>query len=235
MTYFGFGDSFTTGLCSDKLITDNVGYVDKIYLNFLKDELGLEGDIQTYSRPGAATTDIVSYYLENAHKIKQGDIVIIQTTTPERVLVPGENRNLMSLTYVQATQEELLDLPYKESYENTLKYATPTMTEDEISSTIKNFMQSVVINQWDVYEKYYSNLILLCANDASSRGATTVVLDYTIWFSLEELLKLNDLYCGCRHWNEKGHEVIGKLLSTCVQNKINILNESNIVSTYGRI
>ena len=249
MDFYGFGDSFTSGLCSDELITTDTGYVDKIYLKHLQEIYNIEGNVITHCFPGASTTDIVSMYLNNAGSIKKGDIVVLQSTTPERTLIPihrsftgdreiygdkvsSPTSTLSSLTYVQATQADKLDLDYSNVFENSLKYSSDKKTEEELSNIIKDFMQHIVINQWDVYEKYYSNMVRLCAKDVESRGGIVVLLDYSIWFELEEILNVKNVYCGCKHWNDKGHKLVSNLLYRCIKNNISELNKSNLKYVY---
>jgi len=206
-----FGDSFTEGHALKKSTSIWPRLIAK----------GLDSKYKNYAQGGASPLFIIHQLVKGLSKIKQGDIVIVLETIPDRVEVYSNKLNQIVATTNAALTDSLQgDLNF--NYFNN---------ESEVKSAF-NFIYDHRYKKLGAFSKYYTEILNDFKKYLESKGVEFILISYLLSFEakctdkFETNVSLSKGKNTDAHFTLKGHWQFAKYISdTYFESKVNLPKE----------
>lgn len=225
---FGFGDSFTQGVCDG-------GKVEQSFLQIIGKKLNMS--VKNYAHWGFCMEDIMSTMTKHLKYIKEGDVVILGGTTIDRMLFPVHYDTIKHYHGRESTVSRKsvtgVSYPTIESFFESKQYKKIDREEwvdgdgsefadfirgldnpEEFGYKPKQVYLDLFFNQWnnlkrpfhESFETFYSDWFEHWEDYFVSRNIRFYHWHNRWWRSVPK-----EMLCECKHWNDEGHKYFANI------------------------
>jgi hypothetical protein len=233
---WSFGDSFAEGRCSD---ADNMdGILDKNYANYFADINNIT-DVEVNAKGGYSRLDISGRILNKIGKIKKDDYVLILKTDSMRSSILPVKLNikdsfLPNKIHGRYTRNKNNEIDYIDSVNIMNDFIrTPHMDDNQLHHSVINsdeqklvreFFLNIFLKHKNNFINYYDSFFESAVYSLKDITSNVCIIDSSLWggkldyMAVEYFENSSDLYCKCKHWNYKLHEIVGILIDMAIKN-----------------
>tara|TARA_B110000285_G_scaffold179725_1_gene202486 strand:+ start:403 stop:1176 length:774 start_codon:yes stop_codon:yes gene_type:complete len=231
---WSFGDSFAEGRCSD--VVDIDGKLNKTYANYLGSIQNIT-DIEVNAMGGYSRLDIAGRILNKIGKIKKDDYVLILRTDSMRNTILPAKLNLKDTFLPKKIHGK-----YPRDKNNQIDYLSSVNVRDSLifspnqednnlhvlnkeeRTLLRDFYLNIFLKHRDNFVNYFDSFFESAIYSLKDITPNVCIIDSSVWaakldYMADEYFEdSSDLYCKCKHWNYKLHEIVGILIDTAINN-----------------